>query len=139
MEAMIPALSAVGIYAALNMIILSWLSNETGKYRRQHKVLIGDGGVPALTRVIRGHANAIENMPMFFAMLTLGALLGMPTIAVHVLGLMFTIGRAIHALHFIREGQPLWQRFIGFGISFAATLALTLGLLGHGVWRLFAG
>lgn len=133
------ALSAAGIYVALNCIILFWLTNATGKLRRTHKVLIGDGGNAHLIRIIRGHANAVENMPMFFIPLVIGALIGMPVLAVHILGGLFTIGRALHASHFIAETAPLQTRFAGFGISFLAHIVLVLGLLAHGLWTLFSG
>ena len=136
MQTLIPALSAVGIYTALNMAILLWIATETGRLRGKHKVSIGDGGVKHLIRIIRGHANAIENMPMFFIMLLVAALLGMPVLAAHVLGIVFTIGRGLHAWHFIQEDAPGWQRGGGFGLSFLAQVVLLFGLLGHGLWTL---
>lgn len=135
---MSPALSAVGIYVALNCVILFWFANETGKLRRTHKILIGDGGNKHLARILRGHANAIENMPMFFIALTIAALIGMPAIAVHAFGLLFTIGRAVHASHFIFEKAPLTTRFAGFGLAFLAHGVLIVGLLVHGVWAMVA-
>ncbi|WP_322990755.1 MULTISPECIES: MAPEG family protein [unclassified Hoeflea] len=139
MEILTPVLSAVGLYAALNMMILIWLASETGKLRRTHKVAVGDGGIKHLTRIIRGHANAIENMPMFFILLIIAALLGMPVIAVHVLGIVFTIGRGLHAWHFIQEDASFKTRFVGFGLSLLAQLVLLVGLLGHGLWVLAGG
>lgn len=136
MQTLIPALSAVGIYTALNMAILLWIATETARLRGKHKVSIGDGGVKHLVRIIRGHANAIENMPMFFIMLLVGALIGMPVLAAHVLGIVFTIGRGLHAWHFIQEDAPGWQRGGGFGLSFLAQVVLLIGLLGHGLWTL---
>lgn len=136
MQSLIPALSAAGIYAALNMAILFWISVETGRLRGKHKVSIGDGGVKHLVRIIRGHANAIENMPVFLVMLVIAVLLGMPAIGVHGLGLAFTIGRGLHAWHFIQEDAPGWQRGGGFTLSFLAQLVLLAGLLGHGVWMM---
>jgi len=133
MEAMMPALAAVGIYAALNMAILIWISIETGRLRGKHKVSIGDGGVKHLVRIIRGHANAVENMPMFFVLMLVAALVGMPVLAAHVLGLVFTIGRGLHAWHYIQEDAPGWQRGGGFGLSFLAQLVLILGILAHGL------
>jgi uncharacterized membrane protein YecN with MAPEG domain len=136
MQNLTPALSAVGIYAALNMAILIWIAIETGRLRGKHKVSIGDGGVKHLIRIIRGHANAIENMPMFLIMLLVAALIGMPLLAAHGLGLVFTIGRALHAWHFIQEDAPGWQRGGGFMLSFLAQVVLLVGLLGHGVWTM---
>ena len=45
MQNLSPALSAVGIYAALNMAVLLWIAIETGRLRGKHKVSVGDGGV----------------------------------------------------------------------------------------------
>ena len=132
------ALAAAGLYAALNMGVLMWLANETGKIRRRERIALGDGGNKLLARVMRGHANGIENVPMFLIMLVIAALMGMPAIAVHAFGLVFTVGRAIHATYFMSLDAPIRNRFIGFGISFVAHLVLTAGLLVHGVWRLFA-
>jgi len=136
MQNSISALSAVGIYTALNMAILIWIAVETARLRGKHKVSIGDGGVKHLVRIIRGHANAIENMPMFFILMIIAALLGMPALAAHVLGLVFTIGRALHAWHFIQEDAPGWQRGGGFTLSFLAQVVLLAGLLGHGLWTM---
>lgn len=136
MQNLTPALSATGIYAALNMAILFWIAIETGRLRGKYKVSIGDGGVKHLVRIIRGHANAIENMPMFFVLLVIAVLLGMPVMAVHGLGLAFTIGRGLHAWHFIQDDAPGWQRGGGFTLSFLAQLVLMAGLLGHGLWML---
>ena len=136
MQALTPALSAVGIYAALCMIVLIWISIETGRLRSKYKVSIGDGGVKHLVRIMRGHANAMENMPMFFVLMVIAALLGMPVLAAHILGACFTIGRALHAWHFIQEDAPGWQRGGGFTLSFLAQLVLLIGLFGHGVWSM---
>ncbi len=134
MQTLTPALVAVGFYAALNMALLMWITYETGRLRGKHKVSIGDGGVKHLVRIMRGHANAVENMPIFLVMIVIAALLGMPVLAAHILGACFTIGRALHAWHFIQDDAPGWQRAGGFTLSFLAQLVLLIGLLGHGVW-----
>ena len=136
MQNLTPALSAVGIYAALNMAILIWLAIQTTRLRAKYKVSIGDGDVKHLVRIIRGHANAIENMPIFLIMLLVAALLGMPVLAVHGLGLIFTIGRGFHAWHFIQDDAPGWQRGGGFGLTLLAQLVLLVGLLGRGLWMM---
>lgn len=130
---MTQALAIVGLYAALNTIILFWFDVATGQLRTKHKVWIGDGGVKHLIRILRGHANAIENMPMFFLLLALAAMLAAPNFLLHGLGLVFTVGRALHAWHFIQEDAPGWQRSVGFGLSGLALLLVTLGVLGHGL------
>jgi hypothetical protein len=125
------AVAIVGLYAVLNMAILFWLVVATSQLRRRYKVWIGNGGVAHLERVMRGHANAIENMPMTMLLLLIAALLGTSVVALHLLGLAFTAGRALHAWHFIDEKGARWQREIGFGLSGLATIVAMAALLSH--------
>lgn len=132
------ALAATALYAALNALILLVLTGATGRHRVRMRIMMGDGGDLHLIRLLRGHANAIEAMPMFFVMLGTGVALGAPAFAVHAIGLPFTAGRALHALHFIQTDAPAWQRGLGFALSFLAFLVLTVGLLAHAVRLLIA-
>ncbi len=132
-----PALAAAGLYAALASFIFMQLAAATGKLRRAHKVSIGDGGIAHITRILRGTANATENIPIFMIMLLAAALLGAPAAAIHVLGLPFVVFRAIHAWHFTREDAPGWQRLFGYAIPFVCMLLLAIGLIGHVLWTMF--
>jgi len=125
------AYAAAGLYAALNGLILLWLTMATALVRRKHMVLIGDGGVARLHRTMRGHANAIENIPIMLVLLGFAAALGAPAVAIHVLGCAFTFGRTVHAWHFTHERAAQWQRATGFGLSVATLAAAALGVLGH--------
>ena len=102
-------------------------------------MLVGDGGDPGLVKVMRGHANTIENMPMMFVMLIVAAAMGTPAYVLHVLGLTFTVGRLLHAMHFVKVDAPGWQRAAGFMLGFLAMALLALGLLGHAAWSLLHG
>lgn len=132
-------LTAVGLYAGLNMLIIFWLANETGKLRRQHKIAVGDGGNKHLARIMRGSANAAEYVPLFLIMLGIAALTGMPAWAVHAIGFIYTAGRALHAWYFIQPKGPLWQRLAGFFPGALATLGLALWLIAQGLMALFSG
>ncbi|MDH4985965.1 MAPEG family protein [Aminobacter anthyllidis] len=126
-----PAYAAAALYAALNALILVWLTLATALVRRKHMVLIGDGGVAHLGRTMRGHANAIENIPVMLMLLGFGAALGAPAVAIHVLGVAFTFGRAVHAWHFTHEQAAQWQRATGFGLSVATLAVAAIGVLGQ--------
>lgn len=130
------AYAAVGLYAALNAFILVWLTMATALVRRKHMVLIGDGGIEHLHRTMRGHANAIENVPVMLILLGLAAALGAPALAIHVLGTVFTFGRAVHAWHFTHQRGQQWQRATGFGLSMLTLTAAALGVLGHAIMLL---
>lgn len=138
MEQYQSALSAVGIYAAICFFIVTWLSNAIGALRREHRIAIGDGGNKHLQRAMRGQANAVENMPIFLIGLLIAALMGAPVWVIHLLGLVFSIGRIMHAYHFIKEDAPIRLRFVGFGVALLATAILFIGLAGHGIWAIFA-
>jgi uncharacterized membrane protein YecN with MAPEG domain len=131
------SLAAVGLYAALSTFVLVWLTVATGQLRRRHKVLIGDGGVAHLARIMRGHANAIENIPMMMVLLLVAALLGAPVLAIHLLGAGFVAARALHAWHFIQEHGAQWQRALGFSLGALTMLLAAIGLLSHAI-RLLA-
>ncbi|MEL6436539.1 MAG: MAPEG family protein [Pseudomonadota bacterium] len=128
------ALAATGIYAALCTFIFVWLANETGKVRRREKVALGDGGNTHLARLMRGMINCAEYMPIFLITLVIAALIGMPVWLVHLFGLSFIVGRAIHASYFIYPGTPIMRRFVGFGMGFVSQTLLAIGLLVHGIW-----
>lgn len=125
------ALAAAGLYAALNALILLWLTMATALVRRRHMVVIGDGGVAHLRRTMRGHANATENIPVMLVLLGFAAALGAPTVAIHVLGAAFTFGRVVHAWHFTHAEAAQWQRATGFGLTILTLGAATLVVLGH--------
>lgn len=139
MEQYLPALSAVGIYAAICFFIITWLANAIGALRRQHRIAIGHGGNKHLERVMRGQANAVENMPIFLIGLLIAALMGAPDWVIHILGLVFSVGRILHAYHFIKEDAPIRLRFVGFAIGLLASTLLFIGLAGHGVWSVVSG
>ncbi|MCP3054182.1 MAPEG family protein [Aurantimonas marianensis] len=126
------AIGALAIYAGLNTLILLWLAFQTGRVRQSEKVLMGDGGNPRMIRIMRGHANAIEFIPVTLIALLVAALLGGPAWAIHGAGLLLTVGRFLHALHFTAADAPAWQRSAGTGLSI-------LAMLGAALWALFAG
>ena len=132
LQATTDATGALAIYAGLNTLILLWLAFQTGRVRQSEKILMGDGGNPRMIRIMRGHANAIEFIPMTLIALLVVALLGGPAWAIHGFGLLLTVGRFLHALHFTAADAPGWQRSAGTGLSI-------LAMLGAALWALFAG
>ena len=127
-------LAAVAIYAGLNSVVLIWLAVQTGRIRGQEKVFMGDGGNARMIRAMRGHANAIEFIPITLICMALAALLGSSPLILHVIGIMLTVGRVLHALHFTAGDAPMWQRMGGTGLSFlamagAAVMTIVAGVM----------
>lgn len=126
-----PVVSA--FYAGLNALILIWLVFEVVRLRRSRSISLGDGGDDEMGKVLRGHANAAETMPMALILLTLAELTGAPGVALHLAGVVFTAGRLMHALHFTgRAGSNF--RPLGMVATLTATAVLALGLVAHGIF-----
>ena len=123
--------AVVGLYAGLNALILLWISVSTAGLRGKYKVSIGDGGNKHRKRIMRGHANAIENIGIVLTLLIIMAALGTPALILHGFGLAFTLARLAHAWHFIQEDAPRWQRFYGTSVTMIVVLLAAIGTIGH--------
>ena len=88
------------LYASLLTLLTLHLLINVTKKRRQHKVSLGEGGPRdiALQRAIRTHGNAVETIPLFLILLGLLEYNGAPALLIHLLGIVFSIGRIMHAL-----------------------------------------
>jgi uncharacterized membrane protein YecN with MAPEG domain len=124
-------IAVVGLYAGLNALILLWITGSTGLLRAKYNISIGDGGNRHMIRIMRGHANAIENVPIALILMIVMAIMGAPALALHGLGIALTVGRFLHALHFIQEDAPGWQRQIGATLSLLVVFLSALGVIGH--------
>lgn len=105
--------SVAALYIGLNILLKLGLAFRVIFIRRNQAIGIGDGGDKAMQRAIRAHANATEYMPL--AMIGLIALsgVGYPIWAIHALGLLFTIGRGLHAYGLSTNAGVSFGRFYG--------------------------
>jgi len=111
------------IYIALSCLILSKLSINVIKLRRQNKVSFGDDGDRTLMRRIRVQANFIEYTPIFLL-----SLIGIEWLAVenipyyflyiNIVGSLFIIGRILHALSLYEK--KIMHRKTGMIITFVS-------------------
>ena len=111
------------IYIALSCLILSKLSINVIKLRRQNKVSFGDDGDRTLMRRIRAQANFIEYTPIFLL-----SLIGIEWLAVenipyyflyiNIVGSLFIIGRILHALSLYEK--KVMHRKTGMIITFVS-------------------
>jgi uncharacterized protein len=114
------------LYVGLNILILIALIFLVVAQRRKHKVAIGDGGHKSLLLAIRAHANAVEVMPMALVGLIALAGAGSSAIIIHVLGVMLTLGRGLHAYGLSNDEGTSFGRMAGMLLSL-------LALIGAGV------
>ncbi len=127
------SLTVTGLYAgslALWFLVLSY--RVVG--RRRAGISLGDGGDPGMLRVVRGHANFSEYVPLALIMLAILELGGTPLIVLHVLGLALLAGRLLHgyALSFTQQfgfGR-FWGTLLTYGVLVVeALLCLHLAVL----------
>jgi uncharacterized membrane protein YecN with MAPEG domain len=125
------------IYAgllALFFLVLSWRVIQF----RQRGIALGDGGDPKMLRLIRGHANFAEYVPL--SLLMMGFLeVGHTSIYVlHALGITLLVSRLLHGYALSFTDGFRFGRSWGAGLTFAvlgvsAVLCLWQGYRGMAV------
>ena len=113
------ALTVTALYSgslALWFLVLSYRVVA----RRRTGIYLGDGGDAGMLRLVRGHANFAEYVPLALIMLAILELAGTSLYVLHGLGLALLAGRVLHgyALSFT-------QRF-GFGRFWGTVLTYSV-------------
>jgi uncharacterized membrane protein YecN with MAPEG domain len=103
--------------------------------RRQAGIVLGDGGDPRMLRLIRGHGNFAEYVPLILLMMALLELGHTSTYVLHALGIGLLVARLLHgfALSFTQHFR--FGRFYGAALTFlilavAAALCVWQGVRG---------
>lgn len=117
------------IYTALLALMLIVLSLRVIMLRKKLRVAIGDGGRPNLQRAICAHSNFCQYVPI-----TLLLLLGLEAqnlcvMKLHILAILFIIGRIIHAYGVSQVTEKLAFRLTGMGLTFLVLLLAAVGNL----------
>ena len=114
-------LTIAGAATLLNL----WLSYRTSRLRMAHKVLIGDGGNPALLARMRAQANFVEYAPFFLILLGLIEYAQGPRTWLWAVAIAFVVARIAHAFGMDRPApNPL--RIGGILVTFLALLGLAI-------------
>ncbi len=127
------SLTVTALYAGSLALWFLVLSYRVVGHRRAG-ISLGDGGDPGMLRVVRGHANFAEYVPLALIMLAILELGGTSLIVLHVLGLALLAGRLLHgyALSFTQQfgfGR-FWGTLLTYGVLvIEALLCLHLAVL----------
>jgi uncharacterized membrane protein YecN with MAPEG domain len=126
------------LYAGLLVLWFVVLSMRVVRARGRG-VWLGDGGDAALLRVIRGHANFAEYVPLALLLLAILELSRFSIYVLHALGITLVVARLLHgyALSFTQHFK--FGRFWGAALTFVvllieAVLCLYQAYRGHMVW-----
>ena len=125
---------AFGFYAALNALIMLVLSMRVVRARFETNTAYGDGAKPEMAAPLRAHANNAEYVPVALILLwALASPLGRSIWLIHGMGVVFTIGRILHAIGLSRSIGPSPLRFAGMVLTW---VALVVGIAGV-LWFVF--
>lgn len=106
------------VYASLLAVMLIGLSVNVIKGRRKLGAGLGDADNMDMQRRIRAQANLAEYAPMFILLLGFAEYQTLPYWAVHLFGVIFLVGRAMHAYSVFKAEQydgykltanPIWR------------------------------
>ena len=112
------------LYASLCGLWLVKLSLKVIKLRRQHKVMLGDGGHADLEAAIRTQGNATEYMPIILILMILLEWAGASWWLIHLAGLTLIIGRLVHASAL--RNADVKRRVLGMKMTFYLIMALAV-------------
>lgn len=107
--------AAVAMYSFMAFIIIA--------NRRGRRISMGDGGQKDFARIIRGHANFAEYVPLTLLSIGIAELTGAPHGVLHACGIMLLIGRGLHAYCFLFTPVGMKLRVSGMMMTFFALWA----------------
>lgn len=127
-------LTATPLYAGLLGLLFIFLSFRVVGARRSERVSVGDGGNATLRKRIRVQGNCAEYAPFGVLLLALAELQGMPVWLTHVFGLLFLLGRVLHAYGLGSTPQVVPARIWGMYFTVGVLISLSLANIGHALF-----
>ncbi|MDJ0628804.1 MAG: MAPEG family protein [Rhodobacter sp.] len=124
---------ATPLYAGLLALLFIYLTMQVVRARTAHGVSVGDGGEKSVVKAMRVHSNCAEYVPIGILLLGLAELQGMPVWLVHIVGVVFTAGRVLHAYGFGSTPQVVPARVWGMYLTVGSILLLALANIGHAI------
>ena len=100
---------------ALLFLVLSWRVIQF----RQRGISLGDGGDPRMLRLIRGHANFAEYVPLILLMMGFLEVGHTSIYILHALGIVLLVSRLLHGYSLSFTERFRFGRSCGAGLTFA--------------------
>lgn len=126
------------LYLGLLAIWYFVLSMKVVNYRG-HGISLGDGGDPNMLRLMRGHANFAEYVPLILLMIGVLELSHFSIYVLHALGATLLVARVLHGIALSFSQQWKFGRYWGALLTFllllvCAVLCVYQGVQGHLAW-----
>ncbi|MGU3807771.1 MAPEG family protein [Vibrio diabolicus] len=112
------------LYASILAILIIWLAVQVIKQRRLNQVAYADGGVEALQIARSAQSNATEYIPITLILMALLEFNSAYPTWIHLTGIIFVVGRIIHARGILKE--DLKRRVRGMQVTFLVILSLVV-------------
>lgn len=113
------------LYAGLLTVLYVLLSLRVVQFR-QKGIPLGDGGDPKMLRVIRGHANFGEYVPLALLLMLILELSRFSIYVLHGLGLVLLLSRVLHGYALSFTLRFRFGRVWGAGLTFFVLLVEAL-------------
>jgi uncharacterized protein len=104
---------------AFFFLVLSWRVIQF----RQRGISLGDGGDPKMLRLIRGHANFAEYVPLILVMMGLLEIGHTSIYILHALGIGLLVSRFLHGYALSFTDRFRFGRTWGAGLTFTVLAA----------------
>jgi uncharacterized membrane protein YecN with MAPEG domain len=111
-------MSVTPLYAGLLALLYLALSTRVVMMRGKGMPSLGDGGIEALQRRIRGHANFAEYVPLLLLMLAILELGHLPTPWLNAIGTSLLVARLLHGAALSFTAGWKFGRFWGTLLTF---------------------
>ena len=127
------------LYAGLLVLWFLVLSIRVMRRRGSGGIALGDGGDPGMLRVIRGHANFAEYVPLALLLMAILELSRFSIYVLHALGLTLLVARLLHGYALSFTQQFKFGRIAGASLTFlvlfvAALLCVYQAILAYRLW-----
>jgi len=119
----LPITSMTAIFAGLLILLLTM---KVVQIRRRDGVVLGDNDNRTLAKAIRGHANAVEQLPIALILMGLSEAQGAALSVLTTVALVLIIGRTMHAVYFAVHGTHWRLRMYGMMLTLIAQIALVV-------------
>jgi len=125
------------LYAGVLTVLFILLSMRVVQFR-QRGIPLGDGGDPKMLRVVRGHANFAEYVPLALLLMAILELSRTSIYLLHALGIALIVSRLLHGYALSYTLKFRFGRVWGAGLTFVvlaveAVLCIWQGLQGMAV------
>ncbi|MDE0541108.1 MAPEG family protein [Vibrio sp. VA3] len=112
------------LYANILAILIIWLAVQVIKQRRLNQIAYADGEVEALQIARSAQSNATEYIPITLILMALLEFNSAYPTLIHLTGIIFVIGRVIHAKGILKK--DLKKRIRGMQVTFLVILSLVV-------------